>query len=142
VGVVEDGVLDRADAGARSRGMAVPAEHHQVSAGGIAGEHARGMPPDDVLADPHLRVLAVPLLERGGQMAASLGRDLRRVRRPQRPGRAGGLRRGGKPVPGVDGDQVRAAQRRLLERERQRSGDILRVADLLLSVRQPAGWTR
>src|SRR4249919_398690 len=87
------------------------------------------MPPDDVLADPYLRVLAVPLLERGGQVTARLGRDLRRVRRPQRPGRPGGLRRAGKPVPGVDGDQVRAAQRRLLERERQRSGDILGVAD-------------
>jgi hypothetical protein len=63
VGVVEDGVLNRADAGARTRGMAVPADHHQVGACGVAGEHAGGMPADDVLADPHFRVLAVPLLE-------------------------------------------------------------------------------
>ena len=75
MGVVQDGVLDRADARARARGMAVPAEHHQVGARGVAGEHPGGMPADDVLADPNFRVLAVLLLKGGGQVAARLGRD-------------------------------------------------------------------
>jgi hypothetical protein len=44
VSVAEDGMLVRADAGAATRGMAVPAEHHQVSARGTAGGYARDAP--------------------------------------------------------------------------------------------------
>ena len=71
--------------------MTAPADHHQVGARGVAGEHAGGMPADDVLADPNFRVLAVPLLESGGQVAARLGRDLAGIRRPQRRGRQAAL---------------------------------------------------
>ena len=52
VGVVQDRVLDRADARARAVRMAVSATYHEIGAGGIAGESPGGMSVADVLAAP------------------------------------------------------------------------------------------
>src|SRR5271165_3626746 len=58
-GVVEQRVLDRGDGRARAR-SAVPADHHQVRAGRVAGQHPGRMPGHHVLADCHPGVLLPP----------------------------------------------------------------------------------
>ena len=55
--------------------MTVPAEHHEVGAGGVAREHPGRMPVDDVVTDSHVRVLLAPRAQRGRQAAGGLGRD-------------------------------------------------------------------
>ena len=119
VGVVEDRVLDRADTGTGVGGMAVPAEHDQVGARGVAREYPGGDVRGDVLTDPNVRVLVAPALQRRRE-AAWRPRPRSRPGRPGRRPRRVKVQLGRDPVPGVHRDQVRAAQRRLLEGERQR----------------------
>jgi len=61
VGVAEERVLDRAEAG--PAGVTVPADHHQVGAGGPAGQYAAGMAADDLLADRDFGVLVPPSID-------------------------------------------------------------------------------
>src|SRR5689334_25267464 len=48
VGVIEDRVLDRSDAGTRAVRVTVPAKHHEVGPGRVAGQHPRGVPVNDI----------------------------------------------------------------------------------------------
>ena len=82
-------MLDRADTGTGVGGMAVLAEHHEVGARGVAREDPGGMPVDDVMTDPDVRVLLAPPLKRGRQAAGGLGRELVRVGRAQLLGAGG-----------------------------------------------------
>ena len=130
MGVVEDRVLDRSDAGTSAMRVTMPAEHHEVGPGRVAGQHPCGVPVNDIAAHVHGRVLVVPPGQGRRELPVGLGRDTRRVVRWQPGSRISrGARRGRDPVPGVDGNQVGAAQRGLLERERQRSAGVVRVAD-------------
>ncbi len=108
-GVVEQRVLDPADGRAAGRAV-VPADHDEVGAGGVAGQHVGGVIAHHVPPGRHGGVLVMPGLQRLGQGQVGLGVDM--------PGSGG-----------MDGDQGGAAQRGLLERVPQGVVGVARVAD-------------
>src|ERR1043165_4115065 len=59
VGVVEDRVLDRSDAGTSAMRVTMPTKNHEVRPGRIAGQHPRGVPISDIPAPVHGRVLVL-----------------------------------------------------------------------------------
>ena len=112
-------MLDPADGGVRT-GVVVPADHHEVRAGRVDGQHVGWMVMHHVVPDGHGGVLVMPGLQRVGQVQFGFGRDA--------PG-IDATTRGTGPVPRVDGHQAGVAQRGFFERVAQRGGGVARVAD-------------
>jgi len=126
VGVVQDGVPDRV--GAWQPGvLGVPADDHQVGAGGQADQGPARMTVHDIGADRYVRVLLPPVGQQSLELPGRFRFESVRVGSAEHISRPGdvALRR----VPGVDRQQAGLARARFLEREGERVGAVVQVAD-------------
>jgi hypothetical protein len=136
VGLIQDGLADRAEHGSLQGSSTSSSDDEQCGATGLRLEHARRIAADDGGVDRYIAVGGLPTLQRLVQGSASL--HLRHCRgHGDRLEISGWLR-----CPGLHGDQRNAALASRPEREAHRAGARGGRVDAHDNAGRRAGWRR